>query len=465
MIRELGEQVTKWFQKYMPDAFVFAILLTLIVVIAAFLCTDTSPMGIIIAWYDGFFDLLAFGMQIVLIIITGFAIALSPSVNKGIDLMTRFIKTPFQTYLFVVMIGMLLSLVSFGWLVITAVLARELALRIKGIHYPFLIACVYLSMNSWVMGLSSSIPLLLNTENNFLIKAGILSDVVPSSAALGSPLNLIMIGLMVFGAPLLMVLLAPKKPQSKALEDLHPASSEMKEPSIEREAKSNVSEKRNVSDRLNHSIPLQALITIMGVIYIVYHFATKGLDLNFNIMIFIFLILGMALHKTPIRFVIAMKRASSNVSGVLFQYPFYAGIMGIMGYTGLGTQLAEGLATVATVDTFPFFAYLTGGVVNFAIPSAGGEFAVVGPGMLAAVQELGHGLPEQQITAMVSRASLSIAYGESLSNMLQPFYLLLVLPIMAKGVRLQARDVMGHLLIPFLLFFIIQVIVVTIVPL
>ncbi len=465
MVRELGEQVTKWFQKYMPDAFVFAILLTLIVVIAALLCTDTSPMGIIIAWYDGFFDLLAFGMQIVLIIITGFAIALSPSVNKGIDLMTHFIKTPFQTYLFVVMIGMLLSLVSFGWLVITAVLARELALRIKGVHYPFLIACVYLSMNSWVMGLSSSIPLLLNTENNFLIKAGILSDVVPSSATLGSPLNLTMIGLMVFGAPLLMVFLAPKKPQSKTLEDLSPLSSETMEPSIEREAESNVSEKRNVSDRLNHSMPLQALITIMGVSYIVYHFATKGLDLNFNIMIFIFLILGMALHKTPIRFVIAMKRASSNVSGVLFQYPFYAGIMGIMGYTGLGIQLAEGLATVATVDTFPFFAYLTGGVVNFAIPSAGGEFAVVGPGMLAAVQELGHGLPEQQITAMVSRASLSIAYGESLSNMLQPFYLLLVLPIMAKGVRLQARDVMGHLLIPFLLFFIIQVIVVTIVPL
>jgi short-chain fatty acids transporter len=182
-------------------------------------------------------------------------------------------------------------------------------------------------------------------------------------------------------------------------------------------------------------------------------------------MIFIFLIVGLILHKTPMRYVIAMKRASGNVSGILFQYPFYAGIMGIMLYTGLGEKLAEILASVATIDTYPFYAYLTGGVVNFAIPSAGGEFAVIGPSIINAVKEIGVGLPQEEITRMISRASLSIAYGESLSNMLQPFYLLLVFPIMGAGVKINARDVMGYLVLPFIVFFTIQSLMVVWLPL
>ncbi len=465
MIGKLGEKSTVLFRKYMPDAFVFAILLTLLVALGALLFTGVTPMKVITSWYDGFFDLLAFGMQIVLIIITGFSIALSPIINKGIDWLTKYINTPRQVYFFVVMIGMLLCLVSFGWLVITAVLARELAVRVKGIHYPFLVACVYFSMNSWVLGLSSSIPLLLNTDKNFLIEAGILDAVIPTSYTLGSYLNLAMILLVIVGAPIMILLLTPKHKNPKELNDLLEVPSETNVLSIADEATHMETEEKSISDKLNSSTILQGFIILLGVSYIVYHFRTKGLDLNFNIMIFIFMVLGLLLHKTPIRYVIAMKRASSNISGVLFQYPFYAGIMGIMLYTGLGEQLSKSLATVATIDSYPFFAYLTGGFVNFAIPSAGGEFAVVGPGMIDAVKEIGNGLSESEVTAMIARASLSIAYGESLSNMLQPFYLLLVLPIMGKGVKVQARDVMGYLLVPFLLFFIIQSLLVVFMPL
>ena len=125
----------------------------------------------------------------------------------------------------------------------------------------------------------------------------------------------------------------------------------------------------------------------------------------------------MLLHQTPMHYVISMKRASNNISGILFQYPFYAGIMGIMLYTGLGEKLGQILASTATTDTYPFFTYLTGGLVNFTIPSAGGEFAVVGPSFINAVKEIGMGMPQAKITAMISRASLSVAYGESLSNM------------------------------------------------
>ena len=108
---------------------------------------------------------------------------------------------------------------------------------------------------------------------------------------------------------------------------------------------------------MNNSSLLQYIIATLGIIYLGSHFSSNGFDLNLNIMIFLFLMLGLFLHRTPMRYVLAMKRASGNVSGILFQYPFYAGIMGIMIYTGLGEKLAYWMASVATLDTIPFFSF------------------------------------------------------------------------------------------------------------
>ncbi|WP_299335734.1 TIGR00366 family protein [uncultured Psychroserpens sp.] len=464
MLTKLGERFTDLFQKYMPSAFVFAILLTLITALAAYFWVDTKPLDIIKSWYDGFFNLLSFGMQIVLIIVTGFSIALSPAIRRGIDKLTTFIKTPKQVYAFVLIIGSLLSFVSFGWIVITCVLARELAMRVKGVNYPFLIACAYFSFGGWVSGLSSSIPLLLNTENNFLIEEGILASKISTSFTLGSILNIAMILVFMVVAPILFLWLVPKKTDGKELKDLLQSNYQSNESSIKDEAESFKLPVKAISDTLNNTSILSLIIFTMGLSYVIYHFVTFGFDVNLNIMIFIFLMLGLLLHKTPMQYSIAMKRASSNISGILFQYPFYAGIMGIMLYTGIGEKLTAMLVSVMTIDNYPFFAYITGGLVNFAIPSAGGEFAVVGPSIIQAVQDIATGLPQNEVTAMVSRASMSIAYGESLSNMLQPFFILLVLPVMGAGVKLQARDIMGYLVLPFVIFFVIQTLMVLYVP-
>lgn len=465
MITELGEKFTNIFKKNMPDAFVFALILTLITGLSSWIWVGTPPIEIIEAWYNGFWMLLEFGMQMVLLIITGYSIALSPLLNKGIDRCTRFIRTPKQVYAFVIFIGILLNMISWGWVIISAVMARELAMRVKGINYYYLIACVYLSSGAWVTGMSSSIPLLLNTENNFMIKAEVLSNTIPISNTLGSYLNYVIIILFLTVVPALMLFLIPKKSKGIELSDLMEENEGTQTVTIEEEASSLKLPFKAVSDSLNNSVILQYAIALMGLVYIVYHFFNKGFDLNLNIMIFIFIILGLFLHKTPVRFGISMKRASSNISAILFQFPFYAGIMGMMIYTGLGEELSELMVSVATIETYPFFAYITGGFVNFAIPSAGGEFAVVGPSIINAVKEIGSGLPEEQLAAMISRASLSIAYGESLSNLLQPFYLLIIIPVMGAGIKLQARDIMGYLVIPFLVLFIIQSILVVWMPL
>lgn len=457
MLEKFGIKFTKLFLKYMPNAFVFAIVLTILTGVISFLVMDASVIKIIESWYKGFFDLLSFGMQVVLIVITGFSIALSPAVNKGIDYLTNYIKTPKQVYFLTILTGGLLSIVSFGWIVITCVFARLLATKIKGVNYPFLVACVYFSSGNWVTGLSSSIPLLLNTEKNYLIETGILTEVIPTSYTLGSSLNLVMMGVFIIIIPLFMLLLVPKSKNIIEISDIVKTNENVKEHSIKEEALNLKLPYKSLSDNLNNSQFLQLIVVVMGFTYIIHHFITNGFNLNFNIMIFIFLIVGLLLHKTPMRYVISMKRSSENISGILFQYPFYAGIMGIMLYTGLGVKIGELMASAATLNTYPFYAYITGGLVNFAIPSAGGEFAVVGPSIINAVTELGQGLPKEEIYSMISRASMSIAYGESLSNMLQPFYLLLVMPIMGANVKLEARDVMGYLVIPFIFMFLIQI--------
>jgi short-chain fatty acids transporter len=464
MLTRIGEKFTDLFKRNMPDAFVFAIVLTFAVGLYSYSILNVTVLDIIDSWYKGFWMLLEFGMQMVLLIVTGYTIAISPFIKNQIDKLSHFIKTPTQVYYFICLFGILVSLISWGWIVIAAVLARELALRIKGVNYPFLIACTYFSNGGWVGGLSSSIPLLLNTESNYLIEAGILGETISTNSTLGSPLNISIILLYLLLAPLLMIFLRPKRYSGFEIGELLNKEELKKEISIKDEAESQKLPFWALSDKLNNSVVVIYLICLMGLTYVLKHFYYKGFDLNLNIMIFIFLIFGMFLHKTPIRYGIAMKKTSSNISSLLFQFPFYAGIMGIMIHTGLGEKLAELISSTATLYTYPFFSFLIGGVINFAIPSGGAEFAVIGPSVLDAIKIIGAGLSEKEIINMMSRASLSIAYGESLTNLLQPFYLLLILPIMGAGIKIQARDVMGYLVIPFLLFFTIIGLLITYMP-
>ena len=464
MSRSFGTRFVEGFKRVMPDSFVFALLLTLICAVLAVALAGATPFAVIESWYKGFWSLLEFGMQMVLILVTGYAIALSTPVRSLMNRLAEFINTPGRVYVFVMIAGTLFGFVSWGWVVITAVLARNLAERVKGVDYRYLVACVYLSSAGWVSGLSSSIPLVLNTEGNFLIESNLLSEKIPTALTLGSSLNLTMMVFYVVVPPVLMFLLKPRPSESEDIEVLRTDTSAGDEQSIEEEAAGQSLGIKALSDFLNNSRLLQFVIVAMGGTYIVSYFLAAGFDLNLSIMIFTFLILGMLLHQTPMRYVIAMKRAAGNISGIVFQYPFYAGIMGIMIYSGLGSLLGSAMASNASTLTYPFFSYVAGGLVNFAIPSAGGEFAVLAPSVLEAVKELGAGLPAAEQARMVATASLSIAYGETLTNMLQPFFFLTVTPVMGAGVNLQVRDVMGYLFIPFLVYFVIQSLILTFVP-
>ncbi len=449
MLRELGSHFSNHLRRWIPDPFVFALALTLIVAIMALSITNNSINQVFDHWYRGFWILLEFSMQMVLILVTGFAIALSPSVAKLIDKLALLAKTPTSVYVLVMILGGLFCLISWGWVVLTAVFARELAKRVKGVDYAYLVACVYLSSQPWVSGLSSSIPLLLNTEGNFLIKTGVLEQLIPISETLGSKLNWLFMAVYFLSMPFLIWLLRPKddavRDMAKLTEQDHQQAN-----SISEEALSHSLANASFSDRINNAAWLPLSIGLACLWFVARHFAERGFDLNLNIMIFLFFGLGLICHQSSMRYVIAMKRSCGNISGIVFQYPFYAGIMGITMYSGLGAEISNWLAEGATLQSLPLIAQLAGGLINFAIPSAGGEWAVIGPALTETAIKLGESLPADQLQAYIARIAMAVAYGETSTNLLQPFFLLVILPVMGAGVRIQARDVMGYLVIPFI---------------
>jgi short-chain fatty acids transporter len=464
MLAQVGQYFADRTRRLLPDPFVFAILLTLLVGILCIACAGATPLGVLKSWYQGFWMLLGFGMQIVLILATGYALAISPPLARVIDWLASRIRTPAAVYVVVTFVGALFSLVNWGWLVLTAILARELALRIRGVHLPYLAACVFLSAGPWVCGLSSTIPLLLNTEKNFLISAGVLADTIPVGVTLGTTLNALILLTYLIGAPLLMLLMRPPADRTVELRDLTEQPQLEKPPTVAQEAVQDLLPGRALSDRLNSSILLQVAIVCMGLGYIAWHFGTRGFDLDLNIMIFIFFTLGMLCHQTPLRYAIAMKRACSSIYGIIFQYPFYAGIMGMMVHTGLGAAAAGWMAATASATAFPAVAYVTGAIVNFAIPSAGGEWAVLGQPTMEIAKTLSAGWAPEAVTTYLARSAMAVAYGESQTNALSPFFILIILPVLGAGLRLQARDILGYMLVPFALFFVINGLLVTFMP-
>ena len=190
------------------------------------------------------------------------------------------------------------------------------------------------------------------------------------------------------------------------------------------------------AERMEHSVLLSGFITILGVVYLVHHFYTNGFDLSLNIVNLIFLILGIAFHKTPINYVNAIGNAVKGAGGVILQFPFYAGIMGMMtGQSASGSSLAgvisEGFVSISTVRTFPLFTFWSAGIVNFCVPSGGGQWAVQGPIMMPASVKLG---------VDPAKTGLAIAWGDAWTNMIQPFWALPALGVAGLG----ARDIMGY---------------------
>ena len=438
-IESLANASTMVMQKFLPDAYIFAVILTIIVFIACLISTKQGFIAVVGHWGKGVWGILAFSMQMVLVLVTGHVLALSPPFKKLLDHLSNIPKTPAQGIALVSIISYTACILNWGFgLIIGAIYAKEIAKKVKAIDYRLLIASAYSGFVLWHAGFSGSIPLVI-ASGDFSATGGSLTEAVPVSQTLFSSYNIFIVVGMWILLPIINVLMHPKNEEDVFVIDPNLIKEDVEVKKITKEEFAQMTP----AEKLENGCFINYILAFIGFVYIVYYFVNSAkqgkFDLNLNIVNLIFLMLGIFLHRTPRSLLDAFVEASKGASGIILQFPLYAGIMGIMtGASAEGVSLASVISNffvnISTVKTFPLFTFLSAGIVNLFVPSGGGQWVVQGPIMMPAGLSLG---------ADPAKVAMCIAYGDSWTNMIQPFWALPALGL----AKLGARDIMGYTLI------------------
>lgn len=436
IMESMAHASTMFMQKFLPDAYIFAVILTIIVFVASFIATKQSFISIVGHWGKGVWSLLAFSMQMVLVLVTGHVLALSPPFKKLLDHLSNIPKTPFQAIALVTIVSYIATMLNWGFgLIIGAIYAKEIAKKLKNVDYRLLIASAYSGFVLWHAGFSGSVPLVI-AGGDLSATGGALTEAVPVTQTLFSSYNIFIVVISFILLPVVNAFMHPKNEEDTFVIDPNLIKEEVGVKKISKEEFKNMTP----AEKLENGCFVNYVLALLGFVYIVYYFASSGkFDLNLNIVNLIFLMLGVLLHRTPRSLINAFGEASKGASGIILQFPLYAGIMGMMtGVNADGLSLAHVISnffvSISTVKTFPLFTFLSAGIVNLFVPSGGGQWVVQGPIMMPAGLEIG---------VDPAKIAMCIAYGDSWTNMVQPFWALPALGL----AKLGARDIMGYTLI------------------
>jgi short-chain fatty acids transporter len=441
MIRRLGHHFAAFFRQVMPDPFVLAVVLTFVVFGLAMALTGSGPVEVLGAWQGprGFWSLLAFAMQMALILVTGHALASTVAVQRVLRALARLPRTGAQAAALVAAVAIFASLLNWGLgLIVGALLAREVGLSCKtrsvAAHYPLLAASGYAGLSTWHGGLSGTAPLKVTTRGDLvqLLGAEIGGSVEPMSFSdtVFSGFNLLITGGLWVLVPCVCFLLAPRGDEPvETIADFAPGAPF--DPNDDSQQGEHDSQGSFVS-RLETGPALVWLLAVPLIASLVLWVRAEGLGrLNPNVLNLAFLTAGLLLHGSLRRYQQALTNAINGTTGILLQFPFYAGIMGVMHGTGLAAKFAAAVAGLGSAKMFAVGTFLSAGLINLFVPSGGGQWAVQGPIALRAAAELGVA-PELAV--------MTVAYGDQWTNLLQPFWALPLLGI--TGVK--ARDLLGY---------------------
>lgn len=436
MIKKMTAGCVSLVQKYLPDPFLFALLLSAIVFILGIALNGETPLTMIQHWGAGFWSFLAFSMQMVLVVVLGNCLANAPVFRRLLNRLADIPKTPKQAIMVCTIVAGIACMIQWGFgLVIGAIFARELAKRVRGVDYRLLIASAYSTFMLTIPTSSIILKAASNPDELVITSGGALTEVVAMTRTAYYPLTLATLAVMFIGLIILNASMHPSPDETFCIDPK--AIEEDEKRAAAEEAAENVDKKSMTpAERIENSIIVSMVTGIAGLVYIVWYFATKGFSMNIDIMNFMLLIFGILLHKTPIAYVRALGNAVKSGAGIILQFPFYAGIMGMMTAANAnGVSLAgiitEGILSISTVHTYPLFTFLSAALVNLFVPSAGGQFGVQAPIMYPAGAALG---VDPAIT------TVALTYGDTWTNMIQPFWALPALGIAG----LKVRDIMGY---------------------
>tara|TARA_R110000824_G_scaffold98382_3_gene234759 strand:+ start:1546 stop:2853 length:1308 start_codon:yes stop_codon:yes gene_type:complete len=414
----------------MPDAFVIAIALTLVTVGLAVVAEGVSVAESVLLWGDGFWSLLSFAMQMAIILVSGYVLAKTPLMDRLLDRITSKVTSPRKAIIIATLAGVVGCWFNWGFgLIVGSVVARKLAINVKGLHFPLAIAAAYSGLSVYGIGMSGTVPLLIATDGHFLEG---LMGVVPLTETIFSPILLGTSLFVLITLPIFNALMHPSDSEHvREIDRTEVARKKVEDDA--RKASQPVHENKTFSQKMNDSRFFGIAIGLLGMLYLFLYIKNGG-SLNLNSLNFAFLFLAILLFTRVSAFLEALNDGIRTVSGVIIQYPFYAGIMGILVGSGLMVSFSDVFVRTASAESLPFWAFFSGGLINILAPSGGGQWAVQGPVMMEAAKELG---------ASYGATALAVQIGDQWTNMVQPFWLLPALAI--SGLKL--REIMGYLVL------------------
>ncbi len=423
MLAAVSKPLVRLVDRYLPDPYIFVLILTLVVFAAAMLVEGQSPLAVVKMWGDGFWGLLSFAMQMLLVLVAGYMLASTPFVKGILTRLAGLAQSPGGAILLVTLVSLTASWINWGFgLVVGALFAKELARQVR-VDYRLLVASAYSGFIVWHGGPAGSIPLSVATPGHpFEATTGIIG----TGQTIFSFFNLAIVLALFIAVPLVNRMMLPSAADSVYVDPAKLAETEVDDDAITRP-----------SDHLETSRLLSGLIGLAGAAWLFQYFIGGG-GLTLNVVNFLFLTLAIILHGTPRRLLRSLHEAIKGGAGIVIQFPFYAGIMAIMVGSGLAVTISELFVSFASAQSLPFWTFISAGIVNFFVPSGGGQWAVQAPAILPAAEALGVDL---------ARVSMAVAWGDAWTNMIQPFWALPVLAIAG----LNAKDIMGFCVIQLVL--------------
>lgn len=456
----IGLRLVAVLERYLPDAFVFALIATGLVLGLGLFWTRTAPDVLLLGWGKGFFSLLPFTLQMALIIIGGHVVASAPGVAAGLRALARVPRTARGAVAWVTLWALLTSWLNWGFsLIFSALLAKEVARQLLrrgvAVDYRALAAASFLGLGSiWAQGLSGSAALQMATPGSLpatLIPvvedsaSGALwarwgRGIIPLSHTIFLWQSLVSVVVEVFVVTLLMWRAAPAGGQAVTAAQLGIALDDPDGPEADAPREPAGPTALRPGERLEHSGLLSAVFVLLGAGYIARYLMTAPSVLeaiNLNTINLSLMVLGAALHRTPARLMRAFMQATPTVWGVILQFPFYGGIAGVLSISALNERIAGLFVSAASRATLPPLVALYSAVLGVFVPSGGSKWLIEAPYVLGAAHRL-----KVHLGWMVAVYDL----GEALANLIQPFWMLPVLALLG----LRARDVMGYTVLVFL---------------
>jgi short-chain fatty acids transporter len=429
-LARLGLRLSDWFEKWFPDAFALALAAVAIVFVAT-LFAGSSVLDSAQRFGAGFWDLVTFTMQMSMIVVTGYAVATSPPVYKVIRWLARVPSTGPGAAAYVGLFSMLSSLLSWSFsLIFSALLAREVAQRVRGADYRAIGAAAYLGVGSvWALGLSSSAALIMAAPASLPDAIENISGVIPLSETLGLWQSLLIAALLILVSMAVSYYSAPSDAHAKSMSDM----------GVKYEAAtSDIGKRRTPGEWLEYSPLLTIVVTVLGGGFLVREVMANGPSvlLQLNHYVFMFLIVGLLLHWRPKSFVNAIAASVTPVGGVLIQYPMYAGIVRMLTESGLAEDLSHFFVSISNQHTYPVMVGIYSAFLGLFIPSAGGKWLIEAPYLLDAARQL-----EVHLGWVVQTYNAT----EALANLIHPFWMLPLVGILG----LKARDIVGYSMLQF----------------